>query len=71
MNLAHLLRRQALRAPDSPAIHEGPRLAVTHAQWAEQAARLAAYFRAQGAQPGDRRDSGSGAEVRHATGIRQ
>jgi len=54
MNLAHLLQRQALRAPDSPAIHEGPRRVATHAQWAGQAARLAAYFRAQGAQPGDR-----------------
>jgi long-chain acyl-CoA synthetase len=54
MNIAHLLRRAALLAPDSPAILEGTRLHATHAQWAERVARLALRLQRQGLQPGDR-----------------
>ncbi len=54
MNLAHLLQRQALQAPERPALFEGAHLRATHGQWAERAARLGAALRARGLQPGDR-----------------
>jgi len=54
MNLAHLLQRQALQAPERPALFEGAQLRATHGQWAERAARLGAALRARGLQPGDR-----------------
>jgi long-chain acyl-CoA synthetase len=53
MNIAHLLRRIALAAPDSPAILEGDRLHASHATWADRAARAAQALRQQGLQPGD------------------
>ena len=54
MNLAHLLQRQALQAPERPAIFEADRLLATHGQWADRAARLGMALREQGLQPGDR-----------------
>ena len=54
MNLAHLLQRQALQAPERPALFEGAHLRATHGQWAERAARLGAALRARELQPGDR-----------------
>ena len=54
MNIAHLLHKVALAAPDSPAIYSGPQLHATHAQWAARAARLAQHLIAQGLRPGDR-----------------
>ncbi len=54
MNLAHLLQRQALQAPQRPALFEGAQLRATHGQWAERAARLGAALRARGLQPGER-----------------
>ena len=54
MNLVHLLHRQALQAPERPAILEANRLHATYGQWADRAARLGAALRAQGLQPGDR-----------------
>ena len=54
MNLAHLLQRQALQAPERPALFEGAQLRATHGQWAQRAACLGAALRARGLQPGDR-----------------
>ncbi|MDI9330281.1 MAG: AMP-binding protein [Alphaproteobacteria bacterium] len=54
MNIAHLLRRVALAAPDTPAIFNGAQLRATHAQWAGRAASLAQHLSDQGLQPGDR-----------------
>ncbi|MEY2620344.1 MAG: Long-chain-fatty-acid--CoA ligase [Pseudomonadota bacterium] len=54
MNIAHLLRRVALSAPDSPAIFWGPHWHASHAQWAGRAARLARHLADQGLRPGDR-----------------
>lgn len=54
MNLALLLQRQALQAPDRPAILEGSRLSASHGQWATRAASLGAALLGQGLQPGDR-----------------
>ncbi|MBM3387571.1 MAG: long-chain fatty acid--CoA ligase, partial [Betaproteobacteria bacterium] len=54
MNLAHLLQRQALQAPERPALFEGDRLRATHAQWADRAGRLGAALLARGLLPGDR-----------------
>ena len=54
MNIAHLLRRVALAAPDSPAILQGDRLHATHACWSDRAARVAQALQRQGLQPGDR-----------------
>ena len=54
MNIAHLLQKWALLAPDSPAIYTGDTLHASHALWAARAARLAQHLSAQGLQPGDR-----------------
>ena len=54
MNLAQLLQRQALLAPDRPAILHGTTLHATHGQWAARAAALAARLRAAGLAPGER-----------------
>ncbi|QIM52785.1 AMP-binding protein [Hydrogenophaga crocea] len=54
MNLAHLLARDALRAPDRPTLFDGSRCSASAAQWAARAARLAAALRARGVQPGER-----------------
>jgi long-chain acyl-CoA synthetase len=54
MNIAHLLLRVALAAPQSPAIFCGPQLHATHAQWAQRAAALARHLTDQGLRPGDR-----------------
>jgi long-chain acyl-CoA synthetase len=54
MNLAHLLQRQALQAPERPALFEGAHLRATHGQWAQRAACLGAALRTRGLQPGDR-----------------
>ncbi|MEY2803253.1 MAG: Long-chain-fatty-acid--CoA ligase, partial [Pseudomonadota bacterium] len=54
MNIAHLLERVALAAPDSPALMDADRLYATHAQWADRAARLARQFQPLGLRPGDR-----------------
>ncbi|MEY2658861.1 MAG: Long-chain-fatty-acid--CoA ligase [Pseudomonadota bacterium] len=54
MNIAHLLQRVALSAPDSPAIFKGPHLHASHAQWAQRAASLARHLSDQGLRPGDR-----------------
>jgi long-chain acyl-CoA synthetase len=54
MNIAHLLQRVALAAPDSPALMDADRLHATHAQWAQRASHLAGQFRQLGLQPGDR-----------------
>jgi long-chain acyl-CoA synthetase len=54
MSLAHLLARQALTAPDRPAIYQGTEPWSTHAQWAQRSAALAHRLRAAGLQPGER-----------------
>ncbi|MGC4395250.1 AMP-binding protein [Hydrogenophaga sp. T2] len=54
MNLAHLLARDARRAPDRPTLFDGCRCSASAAQWAARAARLAAALRARGVQPGER-----------------
>ncbi len=54
MNLAHLLSRQAAKAPERVAILEGERLHARYGQWAERSARLGQALKAQGLVPGDR-----------------
>ncbi len=54
MNLAHLLSRQAAKAPERVAILEGERLHARYGQWAERSARLGQALTAQGLVPGDR-----------------
>jgi non-ribosomal peptide synthetase component E (peptide arylation enzyme) len=54
MNLAQLLQRQALLAPDRPALLHGSVPYATHGQWASRAAALAARLRGAGLAPGDR-----------------
>ncbi|MFN9450861.1 MAG: class I adenylate-forming enzyme family protein [Rubrivivax sp.] len=54
MNLAHLLQRQALLAPDAPAIFEGTQQVATYGQWGQRSATLAARLHAAGLAPGDR-----------------
>ena len=54
MTLAQLLVRQALAAPDRPAILDGTRPWATHAEWAARAAGLAQRLRQAGLAPGDR-----------------
>jgi long-chain acyl-CoA synthetase len=54
MNLAHLLERIALSAPNREAILEGTQLRATYAQWAQRSARLGRHLQAQGLKPGDR-----------------
>ena len=54
MNLAHLLRRQALMAGDRPAIFTGTTPWATYSQWAQRSAGLAQRFRSSGLQAGDR-----------------
>ncbi|MBX3610452.1 MAG: AMP-binding protein [Hydrogenophaga sp.] len=54
MSLAPLLVRQALLAPDGPAIFNGTDVWATHALWAQRSAALAQRLRAAGLQPGDR-----------------
>jgi long-chain acyl-CoA synthetase len=54
MNLAQLLQRQALLAPDRPALLHGSAPHATHGQWAARAAALAARLRGAGLAPGDR-----------------
>ena len=54
MNLAHLLQRQALTAPDRPAIFVGSQPWATHGQWAQRSSALALRLKAAGLVPGDR-----------------
>ena len=54
MSLPHLLLRQALQAPERPAILHGTALHATHGQWAARAAGLSQRLREQGLQAGDR-----------------
>jgi long-chain acyl-CoA synthetase len=54
MTAAHLLHRQALVSPDSPAIFNGTTLVATHGQWAKRACAMAQQFRDSGMRPGDR-----------------
>ena len=54
MNLAHLLSRQAAKAPERVAIVEGERLHASYGQWAQRSARLGRALMAQGLVPGDR-----------------
>lgn len=54
MNLAHLLARDAARAPDRPTLFDGERCVASAAQWAARCARLTAGLRARGVQPGER-----------------
>lgn len=41
MNLAHLLERQALRAPEQPALLSGSQGVARHGEWADRAGALA------------------------------
>ncbi|MBE2243329.1 MAG: acyl--CoA ligase, partial [Burkholderiaceae bacterium] len=54
MSLADLLIRQARAAPDRAAIHHGPDVWATHAQWAARSAALAQRLREAGLGPGER-----------------
>ena len=54
MTLAHLLLRQARKAPDRVAVFNGSTPWATHAQWAARCAGLAERLRAAGLAPGDR-----------------
>jgi len=45
MNLAHLLERQALRAPERPALLSGSQVVASHGEWAASAAALARRLR--------------------------
>jgi long-chain acyl-CoA synthetase len=66
MNLAHLLERQALRAPDRPALLSGPQVVASHGEWAASAAALARRLCVAGLQPGDRVALFSRNHVRYA-----
>jgi long-chain acyl-CoA synthetase len=54
MNLAHLLARDAARAPERPTLFDGTRCTATALQWARRSARLAQALHARGIRPGDR-----------------
>lgn len=54
MNLAHLLARDAARAPDRPTLFDGARAVASAADWATRSARLAGSLRERGVGPGDR-----------------
>ena len=55
MNLANLLQRSALKAPEAPAIRHGSRLVADYGAFWARSARLAAGLRhSLGLQPGDR-----------------
>ncbi|MEO1328528.1 MAG: AMP-binding protein [Pseudomonadota bacterium] len=54
MILARWLRRIARAHPDLPAVAIGDRVHLTYHQFAERAARVAGWLRAEGARPGDR-----------------
>ncbi|MBN8489264.1 MAG: acyl--CoA ligase, partial [Burkholderiales bacterium] len=66
MNLAHLLERQALRAPQRPALWLGTQAVASHGDWAASAAALAHRLRSAGLQPGDRVALFSRNHVRYA-----
>ncbi|WP_128002876.1 class I adenylate-forming enzyme family protein [Piscinibacter defluvii] len=54
MSLAHLLQRQALAAPERPALFSGTAPWASYGQWAARSAALARRLRAAGLAPGDR-----------------
>lgn len=54
MTLAHLLLRQAVTAPDRPAILHGTSLWATYAQWAARCSSLSQHLLSAGLHPGDR-----------------
>jgi len=54
MSLAHLLERQARRAPQRPAIFNGTALHASYGQWAARSAAAAQRMQAAGLAPGDR-----------------
>ncbi|KAI9019126.1 AMP-dependent synthetase and ligase [Hyaloraphidium curvatum] len=54
MNLAHLLEKRAVSAPERPAIFRGAKCTATYGEWAARAARVGGALRAKGLVEGDR-----------------